>query len=205
MTLSHWRSVALVSLLASLVVVIVSVRAKVRAEQDAARAVVALDSVTSSLHDAESLASDGLLASAAHRRTVDSLWAVIRAVQYAPVPRQRTTFVVDTADIMAVTQALATMTAERDTAIIDRDSARAMVGQIRLDAEALGIAALEHLRADSLRFAQIAAHVEIAATGVQNARAAIRPRWWERLGHGVVSTVKIGTVAAVAFFAGRHS
>lgn len=206
MTTRQWQTIAAFSIVAAFMVLIVSVRVKDRAEKDAARAVVQLDSVTASLHDAQALARAGLTQSLAYRQRLDSLWGVIRSVQYAVPTRQRTPFtVVDTADVHAVTIALVTVTAERDTALSDLAATRADLNRVKATADDLAVEAATQARADSDRYATISAQLAAATEHAEAARTAIRPQWWKSLGRGIVATTKTVGLLAIGVAIGRHT
>jgi hypothetical protein len=206
MTLHQWRLIAFYAVGALFVVLTAAVVTKTHAERDAAKAAQTLDSVTTSLHDAQALARAGLTQSLAYKQRIDSLWTVIRAVQYAPPARQRTPFaVIDTADVHAVTVALVTVTAERDTALADLSVTRGQIEQLRVAADDLATASHEQAVTDSVRYATLAAKVDTAARGVQVAHDLVKPHWYTRLGRGIVATVKTGGLIALGVMIGKHT
>lgn len=187
---------------ATLVVSSQSVKA---AEARARKATTQLDSVTLQLDNAKALASAGLIETAAYRARIDSLWSVIRTLQYQPPVRQRTVRVVDVHDAQAVVEALVIVTAERDTAVADVALLLTENQALRTGADALRIAALEHLREDSTRFAAIGRVVDSAAAGVHDARATLRRPWWKKAGTFLKETTVKAAIGGIGYVIGRVS
>ena len=204
MTAAHWRTIAFFCTVATFVLLVVSARKQTAWERDSASAVHVLDSVKVELADAQALARAGLTASLTKRKTIDSLWTIIRGLQSQPPPRQRTPWtVIDTADVHAVTVALVAITAERDTALADRDTARVQLAAVTATADALRLAALEHIRADSARLAGISASITMADDGVARARALAARPWWKRWAAASGRVAKAASIGAVGYAIGR--
>ena len=84
----------------------------------------------------------------ASRRTVDSITVEMRRVRLTPRPvRQWSPRVTDTSDQIAVVAALADITAERDTALLDLAAVREQAELIQQHCDALRTASIEHARA----------------------------------------------------------
>lgn len=207
MTASHWRTVAIWCIGATAVLLVLSLQAKSRAEHDAGVAVAELTKAKAALREAQTLANAGITASDDYRHTIDSLWTVINARRAALlVPkRQRTPVVVtDVTDTLAVVQTIAVLSAENDTLRADLSEARVALEQERAAVDALVVSAQVHAAADSVRFAAIGAAVSSANDNVLSATNAMRPRWWKRLGRGVVATTKAAGLVAVGIVVGRR-
>ncbi len=205
MTSIPWRTVALCALAALSVVLVVSVTTRHRAEADAALAHAQLDSVRVSLKHAQTLARAGMSETAAKRATIDSLWREIMRLKAADrIARQRTTRRIDVTDTLETVTMIATLTAERDTALGDLELVRQQNAQLIVQADALRLAALEHARADSVRLAAIDSTTGVASQVVTRARDTIRPRWWTRLGRGLATGMRGAVLVGAGVLAGRH-
>jgi hypothetical protein len=200
---AYWKPIAIVTVLAAIAMLAASLITQSRQVRASTAAVAVLDSVTLQLDTANAVIARGAEEAGAYQQRIDSLWTVIQRIQYAPPSRQHTLRVIDTADARDVVMALATMTAERDTAIADRDSVIVALGQLRVGADALRLAAIVHARADSVRFAQLSAVIDTVETQVHTARAMVRPRWYRRWGATIGRAAKVSGIAALAFAVGR--
>ena len=210
MTTRQYQLIAIFAAAFCAVCLVAGILTKTRAERDAVAATHYIDSVSAQLDtarlylaDAEALARAGLVRSAAYQVTIDSIWRL--AIARRDSLHRRTPVVVDVRDTLAVVAELAALT--KDVA-----EARAETAFWVETAADLKTAAALHARDDSVRFADIAASVARADTSVTHAaedaataRVKIRPRWWARLGRGIVTGVKVGGIATLAFLAGRAS
>jgi hypothetical protein len=211
MTTRQWQIITGFSVLFCAVALGFGLLTKTRAERDAMTATAHLDSVTAQLDtarlhlaDAEALARAGLKRSQKYQATIDSIWRVAMARRDSLHRPARTPVLVDVRDTIAVVRELAALTQ-------DLTAARADAAAGWAAADALQVAAVEHARDDSVRFAEIVTSVAAADTSVQfagddarAAREAIRPRWWKRLARGVVATTKAATLIAIGYGAGRR-
>ena len=161
-----------------------------------------LASMTLRLDDAHASALAGAADAQAYLMVLDSLRAHPH-VDTVYARRQYTPVIVDTGDVQSVAMALVMITAERDTAIIDRDSARAQVVHITAELLALDSLGIVHARADSVRFAQITATLDTVQHEAHALIALVRPRWYRRWGGVVVRSAKVASVAVIAYTLGR--
>lgn len=201
LTRAHWQQVALVALLA-LAALLVGTSHQVRgAEARAAAARAELGVVRGQLRAALEASRLGEHATAGQRRTIDSLWGVILTLKAeARRARQRT---VVASDAVATPTLVATLVAERDTALVDRDAARAALDSLHAVVTVLHGAALEHVAEDSLRFAEIGARIQTADSASARAVTVLHRPWWRRLGGGLKATGRTVTVASIGYLIGR--
>ena len=146
---------------------------------------------------AKDSARAGLLAAKASRQIADSLAHVIATLPRPSKTRQRTdTVLVDIADSVGMAQLLATIVAERDTALADAALLSESLTKAQELAESMRVAARLHAAADSARYASI----ETAADDVVRA---VRPPWYRRLSRVAGRGAQVAGVAVIAFTLGR--
>jgi hypothetical protein len=164
--------------------------------------------LTLQLGDAQTMAHAGLTSAATFKRAIDSIVAhpqidtVYTRRQYTLV-RRDTLQVVDSMYLHDAMMGMTTLAAERDTAIADRDDARADVLTLHTAIRALDSAATAHAAADSARFTHINITLDSAQQTTHHALALVRPRWYRRWGAAVVRGAKVAGVVAIAYTLGR--
>lgn len=200
------KQTVLVAIAACVVVamIVTAFRITMHAQRDTERAIAKMENSQAQMHDVQVAALAGATAAAAYKVTMDSLAAHPR-IDTVYVKRQYTPVVIDTGDVQSVASGIVSIAAERDTAIVDRNFARDTIKIRDITIEAMRAAATVHADSDIVRFAAITAHTDVAVAETHDAIALVQPGFWRRAAHIVVQTVKIGTVAAIAFTAGRKS
>ncbi len=203
MTLRQYQLIAGAVMLAALAVLVRSlVRETDKERAGKAAAVAVIDRLTLRLDTVQTIAAEAQAAAVQFRRQRDSLLRDARtAKRYAP--RQVTAVTLDTADTSDVARGIAALVAERDTAIRDRDSARADTERLRIKLLTLDSIVSRSEADNAARWTRVVTVVDTVHVELHEVRAIVRPRWYRRLGGGLGRAVKVTGVAVIAFAIGR--
>jgi hypothetical protein len=200
---ADWRLIgvgALGALLPALLVLAMIAGNASTTRSELATARRSLTAARDSLGAARALVTSGIAETASERARIDSLWRVIASLRAAQRARQRTVPAAGEAPSWSL---VAAITAERDTAIADRDAALAQLEVMRTTAGEIRRTALHQLVQDSTRLVRIGAVLEGTAASLGEAERALRPRWHVRLGRGLRSLGEKVLIGGIGYGLGR--
>jgi hypothetical protein len=204
MTATHWRTVALVVAIIAAAVIVLSVRHGTRAERQADTARATLTVVRSKLGTAETQIDSALGLTYTHRAVIDSLTLALRSVRLTPrPPRQTSARLTDVSDVGAVVEALATITAERDTALLDLAAVREQAELIQQHCDALRTASIEHARAMEAQLIAAQATIAAADSATQAAAKTLHRGRLRRVWDGTKRVTTGAAAVAIGFTIGR--
>jgi hypothetical protein len=204
MTATQWRTIAFFCVVAMAVVLVVSLRNATRADRHADTARATLTVVRSKLGTAEVQLDSALGVTYAHRRVIDSLTLALRSVRITPrPPRQTSVRLTDVSDVGAVVEALATITAERDTALLDLAAVREQAELIQQHCDALRTASIEHARDIEARLIAAQATIAAADSATQAAATTLHRGRLRRIWDGTKRVGTAATAVAIGFTIGK--
>lgn len=204
MTLRRYQILAMIATIVALFSMAASVVKQTSYDRASVMAAQQLQHVTQQLETARTVLTvmrrDSARATTERRALVAA--AVVRPI-YAP--RQRTTVVIDAGLTPSAVDGVRRLTAERDSAITDRDSARADAVRLRVTIVRMDSLATMKDSVDATSRAKLVIVVDTVATAVDAVRTLVRPPLYRRIGSVLIRAGKVVLVVVTAFELGRMS